>query len=113
MIKPKTPRLVTVAIFTTITVIFWVFTSLYNIITSTPPADVDPELLKPINPTLDQEALNRLEGRVYFKKGETTSPVVIRENPEPNFETKEIVPITEEEIIIESTPTPSFLNDGG
>ncbi len=55
--------------------------SLYNIITSTPPVNVDPELLKPINPTLDQEALNRLEGRVFFEQGETSSPVIIRETP--------------------------------
>jgi hypothetical protein len=108
MKKLKAPRLVTVAVFTTITVIFWVFMGLYNLITSTPPASVDPELLKPINPVLDQEALNRIEGRVYFKPGETTSPVIFRETPEANPETEEIL-IPEEEIISETaTPTASL-----
>ena len=79
MNKSKAPRLVTVAIFTTITIIFWVFMGLYNIITSSPPVNVDPELLKPLDPTLNQEALDRLDGRVFFGEGETSTPVIIRE----------------------------------
>lgn len=82
MRKPKPPKLVTVAIFTTITIIFWVFMSLYNIITSTPPVNVDPEILKPLNPSLDQETLSRLEERVFFEEGETSSPIIIRRDPE-------------------------------
>jgi hypothetical protein len=95
MNKPKAPRLVTVAVFTTITIIFWVFMGLYNLITSKPPANVDPELLKPINPTLEQEALNRLENRVFFEPGQTSSPFIIREIPESTSESEE-VPATEE-----------------
>ncbi len=110
MLKPKAPKLVTVAIFTTITVVFWVFMSLYNIITSKPPANVEPELLKPINPTLDQEALNRLEGRVFFEQGETSSPLIMYESPKPTPETESASqPIPEVENPTEQgeSPTPS------
>ena len=106
MKKPKAPRLVTVTILTTITIIFWVFTGLYNIITSNPPTDVDPEILEPINPALDQEALNRLEARINFEEGQTTSPIIINEIPQPVPEIEEPIIIPEEELSAESTPTP-------
>jgi hypothetical protein len=81
MKKPKAPRLVTVAIFTTVTIIFWIFMGLYNIITSPSRVDVDPEILKPINPVLDTDALNRLQNRVFFEEGETSSPIIVSETP--------------------------------
>ena len=68
MKEPKAPRLVTIAIFTTITIIFWVFFSLYRILTATPNLDIPPELLEPINPSLDKNALNSIESRVFFEE---------------------------------------------
>ncbi len=107
MKKPKAPKLVTVAIFTTITIIFWVFISLYNIIMSTPDINVDPELLEPINPNLEKEALDRLEGRIFFEDGETNSPIIIRENTERSPSPEEEVLIPEnEEVAGEPTPVP-------
>lgn len=70
MKKPKAPRLVTVAIFTTITIIFWVFFSLYSVLTSKPEVNVDPKLLEPINPTFDTKALNALDGRIFIEEGD-------------------------------------------
>lgn len=96
MKKLKAPRLVTVFIFTTITVIFWVFMGLYNVITSTPPINVDPELLKPINPILNQEALDRLENRIHFEEGQTISPFVFKESP-PELPVEESPTIIEED----------------
>ena len=77
MKKPKAPRLVTVAIFTTITIIFWVFFSLYGIFTSKAPVEVDPKLLEPLDPSLDINALTQLEGRVFFEEGYFASPTLI------------------------------------
>lgn len=105
MKKPKAPRLVTVAIFTTITLIFWVFVSLYNIIISEPDINVDPELFEPLEPTLQKEALDKLEGRIFFEEGQTNSPVIIREStgePPPPEE----VNIENEEIPEGTTPVP-------
>ncbi|OGM21756.1 hypothetical protein A2714_02675 [Candidatus Woesebacteria bacterium RIFCSPHIGHO2_01_FULL_38_9] len=77
MKKPRAPRLVTVAIFTTITIIFWVFFSLYKVFTSLEPANIDPKLLEPLNPILDTDALNRLEGRVFFQEGDVVAPLTV------------------------------------
>ena len=82
---------------------------LYDIITSAPPVNVDPELLKPINPILDQEALNRLEGRILFEEGQTSSPIIIRDFTEPIPETEMDIEIVEEDIPIESEPMPILL----
>jgi hypothetical protein len=108
MKKPKAPRLVTVAIFTTITIIFWIFMGLYNIITSSPPVDVNPDILKPINPNLDKDALNRLEGRVFFEEGETNSPVIIGETPPEEPVIEEFPLLIEEEVEEEITAEPTL-----
>lgn len=70
MKKPKSPRLVTVAIFTTVTLIFWVFFSLYNILVSTPVIDVSADLLEPLNPELDTTVLNSLSDKVFVEEGD-------------------------------------------
>jgi len=70
MKKLKPPRLVTVAVFTTITIVFWVFYGLYGILTSDSFQKVPPEILAPIDPTLDTEILDVLPNRIFFKEGE-------------------------------------------
>lgn len=71
MRKPKPPRLVTVAIFTTVTIVFWIFYSVYQILTTDAPVNVSPELLEPISPELDFDALNQVGDRRYFEEGQT------------------------------------------
>ena len=70
MRKIKAPRLVTVAIMTTITIIFWVFFEVYEVLTTDPPVKVPPEILEPISATLDTEALSKIEQRVFFEERE-------------------------------------------
>jgi hypothetical protein len=76
MHKPKAPRLVTVAITTTITIIFWIFLTLYRVLTTKPAPSVDPILLAPIDATLDVESLEKIKGRVFFEEGSFTAPVL-------------------------------------
>lgn len=83
MKKPKAPRLVTVSIFTTITIIFWIFFSLYEVLTTTPKIEVDSALLEPITPSLDTDSLNKLETRVFFEEGEAISPFIVVVSPTP------------------------------
>lgn len=85
MKKKKPPHLVLVATFTTITIIFGVFYSIYNIIKSTPSSDVPEELLNPISPSLDIDSLNKLKGRVFFEDQEIESVANLKPaiNPEP------------------------------
>ncbi len=72
MMKPKAPRLVTVAILTTITIIFWVFFDVYRILTAPSKIDIDPKLLEPFDPSLDLDSLDKLENRLFFEEGETS-----------------------------------------
>jgi hypothetical protein len=88
MRSPKSPRLVTIAIISTATIIFWIFFEVYRIFTTASPVNVPSELLQPINPVLDNSALQNIEGRVFFEEEEI---------PE--------TPVGIPEIIIESTPT--------
>lgn len=94
MRKPKPPRLVTVAVITTVTIILWIFFGVYRILTEKPAVIVPDNLLAPINATLDQQALNSIQGRVYFEEDE------IPETPL----TTTVIEVTPEETI---TPTAS------
>lgn len=89
MRAPKSPRLVTLAIVSTATIIFWIFFEVYRIFTATPAVNVPPELLYPINPSLDAPTLQNIENRLFFEEGD------IPEKPE-----------SLNQIITEVTPTP-------
>lgn len=86
MKKPKAPKLVTVAIITTITIVIWVFFSVYRVLTKEPETSVPSEILAPINPTLNTNSLDSLETRIYFEEGE----VVALPTPTPQEETEEV-----------------------
>ncbi len=81
MKRPKPPSIVTIAIMTLITVVFWTFFSVFRIFTSTQPVDVPEAVLRPINATLDQEALNTLESKNYLEPNEI--PDIVYSTPEP------------------------------
>lgn len=83
MEKIRAPRLVTVAIMTTITIIFWVFFGVYSVLTTKPPVDVPPEILEPISPELNTEALGKIEQRVFFEEGEIEE-LVVKVTPKPS-----------------------------
>lgn len=63
------PKLVTVAVFTTITIIFWIFFSVYNILTTDSQVDVDQRLLQPIDPNINTEILEVVSDRRYYDFG--------------------------------------------
>ena len=96
MKPPKAPRLVTIAIFTTITIVFWIFISVYNILTQSAQESVNPELLEPIDPTLDINSLREIEGRIFYAEGDVTTPLVVVQDtsptPTPEQEIEEEVP---------------------
>jgi len=106
MKKPPAPRLVTVAIFTTITVIFWVFFSVYTILTQIPDTKVPPELLEPIDPTLDIESLQDISGRVHFEENDVVSPIVVVSTPTPLPESS---PIPDGSLELTPTASPAAI----
>lgn len=66
MKKTKLPALVTIAILTLITAIFWVFFSAYRLISRTPPLSVPQEIIKPIDPNLNPDILDNLDKKIHF-----------------------------------------------
>lgn len=72
MRKPKPPSIITVAIITTITIIFWIFFEVYQILTGDVDVEISEKLLKPLNPTLNQEVLSSLNGKIDFEKETVT-----------------------------------------
>ena len=74
MKKRKTPNLVTIAILTTITVVFWVFFSVYRVFTDEPSYAVPAEILEPVSPTLDASLIDKIESRIFFSEGEAVTP---------------------------------------
>lgn len=87
MRKPNPPKLVTVALTTTITIVFWIFFTLYKVLTTAQEPSVSEKLLEPILPQLDTESLTKINDRVFFEEGSFNfnpqSPPIINANPEP------------------------------
>ena len=104
MKKPKPPSIVTIAAMTLITVVFWTFFSVFRIFTSKSPTDVPESVLKPINASLDTEALGALEERNYLEPNEI--PEIIYSTPEP-IETEELIITSEETTSSEPLPETS------
>jgi hypothetical protein len=66
MRKAKMPSLLTIAILTVITVIFWIGLDVYRALTQKPAPEVGPKILAPIDSSLDTQSLDKLEKRVYI-----------------------------------------------
>jgi len=81
MKKAKTPSLVTTAIITTITIFSWIVFGVYRALISTAPVNVPAEILAPLSPELDSQAMGRLAERLYFEEGETGS-ILVPQAPE-------------------------------
>jgi hypothetical protein len=95
MKKPRAPRLVTTAITTTITIIFWIFFTLYQVFITKPAPSVEPELLEPINPTLNTDILDKIGNRDFFEEGSFTPLNLIQlpqEESTPVITPEEITP---------------------
>lgn len=68
--RKKLPSLVTIAILTMITVVFWTGLEIYRALTTAPTPDVPTQILAPINPNLDSQVLNRLQNRIDIPDSE-------------------------------------------
>jgi hypothetical protein len=97
MKKPNPPKLVTIAVTTTITIVFWIFFTLYQVLTSKAEPSVSEKLLSPIIPELDRESLLKIKDRIFFEEGSYTF------NPQ-------VTGAKEVNVKAESTPTPPLNN---
>ena len=117
MRKPKAPRLVTIAIISTATIIVWIFFEVYRIFTAQLHPNVPEELLAPINPVLDTQSLDRIQGRIIFGEEEipeTMVPIAPSVSaPEEATPTPSPTPFEEIEQQQDSTPTPTATESAG
>jgi hypothetical protein len=105
MKKNKVPGIVTIAILTLITIVFWIFFNVYRVFTIKPPTPVPEEILAPLDPNLDMNVLSKLSERRYVD--ENTIPdtqIQIRVETTPSFLEE---PNPTEEAIPTETPTQS------
>lgn len=77
MKKTKTPNLVTIAVLTTITALFWVLFSIYRVFTREPSPVVPPEILEPVSPSLDSSIIDKIQSRLFFSEGEVSTQIQI------------------------------------
>ncbi len=61
--KKKTPFVVKILYLTAITIIVWIGTEIVTTLIKKPDPVLSPEILSPINPTLDSQVLNKLQIR--------------------------------------------------
>ncbi len=101
----KAPRMVTIAILSLITVVFWVGFEVFRIFTRRPEEPVPPEIILALDPTLDQTALSKLQGRVYIEDSTISLPSIapsatVAPIPEPT-----VAPSPEAVATTSATPT--------
>ena len=79
MKKNKTPSAVVLVIFTAVAVVSWITFDIIRTFTKKAvPEDVPPDFLVPLDPTLDQKTIERVQETIYFEKGQ-----VPEKSPQP------------------------------
>lgn len=81
MKKTKIPSLVTIAILTAITIVFWVFFSAYRAFTTKPSPSVSENILQPLTPTLDTDALSKIQGRTFLSEQQIGGTIITGTTP--------------------------------
>lgn len=94
MKKRKLPSLVTILVLTVITVVFWLALDIYRALTVKPTPSVSEQILRSLDPNLDEATLNTLQKRVYIE--DSLINAIPLQQP---------IDIVVEEIIAEPTPT--------
>jgi len=68
MKKTKIPSLVTIAILTVITILFWIVFGVIRILTLKPSIQVEPHVTKSFSPELETTTLDKIQEKLYFGK---------------------------------------------
>ncbi|KKR11687.1 MAG: hypothetical protein UT39_C0004G0046 [Candidatus Woesebacteria bacterium GW2011_GWA1_39_21] len=92
MRKQKTPALVNLAIYTTITVFLWIFFDVYRSLKKAPVLNIDSKILEPIDPNLDTNLLQEIESATFFDQSspQISPPLNDENNAEVATESSEV-----------------------
>jgi hypothetical protein len=84
MKKNKIPKPISILILTLMTAVVWVSLNIYRAITITPAPDVAQNVSEALNPTLNKEAITKIESSVFFQDSEIPQiSIVSTETPAP------------------------------
>ncbi|EKD57424.1 MAG: hypothetical protein ACD_57C00307G0002, partial [uncultured bacterium] len=70
MKKNSLPKPITILILTLLTALVWVGLNIYRSIAIKPAAPVSEDILKPLNPTLDTETIQKIEAAIFIQDSE-------------------------------------------
>ncbi len=70
MKKSSLPKPITILILTLLTSLVWVGLNIYRTVTVKPVAPVPENILKPLNPTLNTDVLQKIEASVFIQDSE-------------------------------------------
>jgi hypothetical protein len=85
MKKRKIPRIVNILILTLLTVTVWVSFDVYRLITNPSPPSVPASVSEPLDPSLNQDTITKVESAIYLDSSQIPDSVVgsVNANPTP------------------------------
>ena len=95
MNRNKGPNILLFAIFTTITIFVWIGFEVYKVLNPLTLETIPDSVLLPLDPTLDQDVLKKLESRRNFTDSEINSLLPLElpsPTPTPEASTESAVP---------------------
>ncbi len=110
--KKNLPISIRTLLLTTVTILAWVFFSIYWAIKKPLPVVISPEITNPVNPDINLEVVDKIKGRVYFEEGsfEEIKPIQT-ETPTNITETENNTTNTNNQIEEETTPEEEGLSE--
>jgi len=84
MEKPqKVPKLVTIAVLTVTTTVFWIGFGIYRVFTTKESEPLPSEVTLPLSPTLDQTVLSGLQARLLLTEAEIGETILTTNEATP------------------------------
>lgn len=84
--KIKAPNIVIIGILTLITIVFWVVFSVIEAVRTPQKVDVPASILNPLNPSLNTEAINSIQQRIFYTDDQIGQSIIALPSPSPTPE---------------------------
>lgn len=76
MKDPKRPRIVSLAILTTLTLLAWIAFEVWRAFTRPAPIQVESQIIEPLNPQIDTQVLESLKTKIFFSDEEVKEATI-------------------------------------
>jgi hypothetical protein len=92
MKKNKLPNPITILVLTLITALIWISFNIYRALTATPPPAVPQNISQTLTPTLNQDAINKIESSTFLNDSQIPPAVTGQAAPSTSAPTTLPVP---------------------